>query len=123
MHRLRSLLVGGVLLACLSCGRPIPSLENFDLTAWQSDKDGCAGKRAHLIEPLQKQKDKLLGLSEMQIVDMLGKPDQNELYKRNQKFYFYFLQPGSLCGNDSVPALRLSIRFNAMGLAKEVMVE
>lgn len=71
---------------------------------------------------LTKQKDKLKGLSQGDIVELLGRPDQNELYKRNQKFFYYLLTPGKECGSDSV-AHRLSLRFNAMGFAKEVLVE
>ncbi len=41
--------------------------------------------------------EKMLGLNEMEIVDLLGKPDKQELYKRNQKFYRYYLQPGPAC--------------------------
>ena len=32
-----------------------------------------------------------------QIISMLGKPDENELYKRNQKFYYYFIQSSKIC--------------------------
>lgn len=111
------------LTVVLSCGKPLPKLENINLDEWKSDKNGCNGKRAQFIDALKTERTKLAGLNEMSIIELLGKPDQNELYKRNQKFYFYFLQPGALCGNDSIPALRLSVRFNAMGLAKEVMIE
>ena len=60
----------------------------------------------------------------MQIVKLLGRPDQNELSTRNQKFFYYFLEPAPACGTatDSLSA-RLSIRFNAVGLAKEVAIE
>jgi hypothetical protein len=60
----------------------------------------------------------------MKVVELLGRPDQNELYTRNQKFYYYFIQPAPDCGGskDSISS-RLVIRFNAMGLAKEVSVE
>ena len=74
------------------------------------------------MNALLRQKDKLKGLSQDDIVEVLGKPDQNELYKRNQKFFYYLLSPGKACGSDST-AHRLSLRFNAMGFAKEVLVE
>ena len=84
------------------------------------------GKRSSMQESIVAQRDKLLALKELQIVDLLGKPDQNELSKRNQKFYYYFLQPAKEChvGDSTFAApKRLAIRFNAMGLAKEVRVE
>lgn len=60
----------------------------------------------------------------MQIVELLGRPDRNELYKRNQKFYYYYLTPAPECANyNANSSTRLAIRFNAMGLAKEIMIE
>jgi outer membrane protein assembly factor BamE (lipoprotein component of BamABCDE complex) len=78
---------------------------------------------------LEAQRSKMLALDEMAIVSLLGNPDQNELYTRNQKFYTYFLQPGPDCAANTIPGDRdtapkkLVIRFNAMGLAKEIIVE
>ena len=61
-------------------------------------------------------------MSEMEIVELMGRPDQTELLKRNQKFFTYFITGGPGCAvADSVVTL-LTIRFNAMGLAKEVEV-
>src|SRR5687768_15502718 len=105
-----------VSVVIISCGKNVPELKGIDLARWASDKNACAGERIKMIPSLQQEKDKLLALNELQVVEILGRPDQNELYKRNQKFYYYFLQPSSGCspgGNDS--ALRLVIRFNAMG--------
>ncbi|HEX6892106.1 MAG TPA: hypothetical protein VF141_15470, partial [Chryseolinea sp.] len=61
-------------------------MEGIDVTTWKNDKKGCAGERLEMKEAILSQKDKLLALSELDIVDLLGKPDQEELYKRNQKF-------------------------------------
>ncbi len=75
-------------------------------------------------EAIAAQKDKLLALEELQVAELLGKPDQNELYKRNQKFFYYYLQPSKECNlGDTLAPKRLSIRFNAMGLAKEIRIE
>ena len=72
---------------------------------------------------LQVEKEKLLALDEKEVIKVLGRPDRNELFKRNQKFYYYFLQPAPECnlGNDNPQ--KLVVRFNAMGLAKEVVIE
>ena len=107
----------------LACAGASPELKNVDLNLWKADHMGCEGHRQEFEQPLLDQKDQLLGLSEMEIVSVLGKPDVNELYKRNQKFYFYFLEPGGTCENALPSARKLSIRFNAMGLAKEIAVE
>lgn len=91
--------------------------------AWKDDKNACAGKRVGMLENVEAEKNKLLALSEMEIVSLLGKPDQNELYKRNQKFFTYFVQPAATCDTKVDHPKRLIIRFNAMGLAKEVSIE
>jgi hypothetical protein len=91
---------------------------------WKNDKDGCAGERATMTDALLSQKEKLLSLSELEIVHVLGKPDKQELYKRNQKFYYYFIRPSPDCvPPSSAKPLQLVIRFNAMGLANEIGTE
>ena len=75
-----------------------------------------------MMDQLVSQKDKILSLDEMDVTSLLGKPDQTELYKRSEKFYKYYFSDGPACGTDS-PAKTMTIRFNAMGLAKEVVVE
>jgi hypothetical protein len=112
-----------ILLACFACGKPLPQLKNIDLTKWRDDKNGCKGDRANMLSSLSEQKDKLKGLSEEGIQKLLGRPDQNELYKRNQKFFYYFVEPSIKCDSTKTKARRLSIRFNAMEMAKEVVIE
>jgi hypothetical protein len=108
----------------ISCGKSLPTLEGVDLQLWKEDKNGCSRKRSAMQEAIVAQKDKLLALGELQVAELLGKPDQNELYKRNQKFFYYYLQPAKECNaGDTLAPKRLSIRFNAMGLAKEIRVE
>jgi outer membrane protein assembly factor BamE (lipoprotein component of BamABCDE complex) len=105
-----------VLVSCNSA----PKLENFDSDVWASDRYGCRGQRSQFYSSLKLQKSKLLGLNEMEVVRVLGNPDQNELYTRNQKFYYYFLEPSEKCSNPTPSAKRLVLRFNAVGLLKEV---
>jgi hypothetical protein len=112
----------GLLLLNSGCGNPLPKLENMDLQEWRADKDGCLNNRAVMEVSLDSQKDKLLALTEKQIISLLGKPDQNELYSRNQKFYTYFLTPAPSCSSFQNSSKTLIIRFNAMGLAKEVSI-
>jgi hypothetical protein len=113
-----------IIISLLSCGKSLPELKGIDKESWVHDKGACKNVRSKMIDGVKSQKDQLLALSEMQLVELLGRPDENELYKRNQKFYTYYLEPGPTC--DSLAgdeALKLVIRFNAMGLAKEVVVE
>lgn len=91
---------------------------------WQQDKNACGTYRTASLDAFKSQKEKLLALKEMQVVELLGRPDKNELYKRNQKFYYYYLKPSPDCVKYSPEDnSRLAIRFNAMGLAKEVIIE
>ena len=112
-----------VIVVLSSCGRDLPELKGIELARWKTDESGCSGIREQALDTLQAQKNLLLGLSEMQIVALLGKPDHNELFKRNQKFYLYFLQPGEECSKPVQDPQLLKIRFNAMGLAKEVSID
>ena len=98
-------------------------MQDINLQSWKDDHNGCAGKRISMVDSFVGQKQKLLGLSEMDIISLLGKPDQNELYDRNQKFYHYYFEPSPSCPQPASNPRKLSIRFNAMGLAKEVAVE
>ena len=124
MRRSASHSIALTFLILASCSRSIPDIDGVDITAWRNDKNGCAGERAKKTDTLLSQKDKLLALSELDIVDLLGKPDEQELYKRNQKFYYYFLKPSGDCDVTSQEqSLRLVIRFNAMGLANEIGTE
>ena len=123
MHRFSPLSFIFVFIFLVGCNKPLPTLDQVDLNAWKEDKNGCLNKRTGMGELILKQKEVLLALNEKQIVDILGKPDQNELYKRNQKFYSYFISPAPTCNEGVTSSKILVIRFNAMGLAKEVNLE
>lgn len=120
---MRKLLSAIILSIAFGCGKPLPEFNNLNLEDWKNDKNGCTSYRTEHIEDIRTQKDKLLALKESQIIGILGRPDRNELYKRNQKFFQYYLEAGSACSNAKEGALMLVIRFNAMGLAKEVAIE
>jgi hypothetical protein len=112
-----------LLLLLSSCGKSPPELKGIDLVRWKSDQNGCAGVRMQMTAALRSAKKDMLGLNEMEIVSLLGKPDQEELYKRNQKFYRYFIGSGPACAAPYEHPMKLIVRFNAVGLAKEISVE
>jgi hypothetical protein len=112
-----------LILGLISCGKPLPDLQNVNLQDWKKDKNGCGGLRLAMKESVTAQKDKLLSLSETDMLNLLGKSDETELYKRSEKFYKYYFNGGPSCIKDSVQASVMIIRFNAMNLAKEVMIE
>jgi len=79
----------------LSCGKALPVLDGIDSEKWKADRDACQGYRQSVAAAMKSELVKLKGLSEMDVIRLLGKPDENELYKRNQKFYSFFITPGS----------------------------
>lgn len=95
-------------------------IPDFDEAAWRDDPNGCEGVRMDLAQALQQNIDRLKGLTQDQTIELLGKPDQNELYKRNQKFFIYNMN--CVASDSTKLPVYLSIRFNATGLAKEVMI-
>jgi hypothetical protein len=107
------------MLLALACSRPTPELKDFDAAAWKADRQGCTGQREAQLASLLQQREQLKALTELQIVEVLGRPNRNELYKRNQKFFRYHVRGCSAVA----PARQLTIRFNAMGRAKEVAAE
>lgn len=105
----------------MACNQKI-DLPHFDEEIWQADIHGCLGDRKEMVESLLDSKKHIQGLNEDEVIHILGKPDRNQLYRRNQKFYIYDITGSEFCASDPVPYTYLNIRFNATGLAKEVMV-
>ena len=123
MHICKWLSLSVVLVIASSCGKDPITLEGFNDEIWREDRLACNGMRERLSLSLLEQKEKILAHNEIDIVKVLGKPDENELYKRNEKFYYYYVQPSSKCATAATSPKRLVIRFNAMGLAKEILIE
>ena len=123
MTRLSQFSLIFVLITFTSCGPSTPELKGFDRNKWKNDQNGCNQQREDLCKIVLANKDQLLGLGEMDIIEVLGNPDQQELYSRNQKFYRYYLTPNQKCSAPSSIVKKLVVRFNAVGLAKEINIE
>ena len=123
MHICKWLSLSVIVVFASACGRDEITLEGFDDEKWREDRFACTGARAALSTLLMNQKEKILAHDEIEIVRVLGKPDENELYKRNEKFYYYYVEPSSKCNDSVSTSKRLIIRFNAVGLAKEMLIE
>lgn len=119
IYRLLSILF---VLFC-SCNTPLPTLEGIDRHAWARDVDACGEARRSMAAAIESEKEKLLSLNQLQIVKLLGRPDENELSSRNEKYFYYYLDPGPGCETPSAKPRRLTIRFNAVGLAREILVQ
>ncbi|MDQ3393901.1 MAG: DUF3192 domain-containing protein [Bacteroidota bacterium] len=107
----------------ISCENKV-AIEGFDGQNWKDDKLGCQGKRDQLAPIILEQRDKILGLSESEILNLMGRADFLELSKRNQKFYFYYFLPGPQCEKtlSGEKNQTLQIRFNSVGYANEIMI-
>ncbi|MAJ50240.1 MAG: hypothetical protein CMB82_01330 [Flammeovirgaceae bacterium] len=94
---------------------PTPKVQGFDQNQWEKDLVECNNYRTKQGAPLLiNQKDVVLGSNQNEIISLLGSPTKQRLDKRNRKFFFYQLN----CEN----TIELSIRFNAIGAAKEIMI-
>jgi hypothetical protein len=108
-----------------SCSKSI-DLEGFDVKGWIEDKGGCKGQRKELTEELIRIKKKFKGHTSEDVVATLGKPDREDLYSRNQKFYYYFLEPGIHCESGNMKkseANYVAFRLSAMNRVTEVNFE
>lgn len=121
---MRILLFLTPLIFFLSACADTPELENIDLKEWKADKGGCKNYRSTVVEALLAQKKKLKGLSQNEIINLLGQADQHELYERSQKFFIYHLEPGMNCENfDEQYFEALYIRFNALDQAIDFNIQ
>lgn len=117
---MRILAVASVIVLLSSCYSS-PSIEGFDKELWKTPISYCDQDKVNLANVLVDNKDKLLGEGQTQIKKLLGQPSEHELYRRTEKFFYYNLTPGDTCTNVQTPK-RLSIRFDALDRAKEVMI-
>jgi outer membrane protein assembly factor BamE (lipoprotein component of BamABCDE complex) len=114
-----------VLVVCLlfySCSQN-EKFDSFDSATWKQDKSACKDSRKALMNDFEGIRRELLGLAQDDVIDVLGRPDFQLLYKRNQKYYIYFIEPGIQCQGEkeNSKARTVSIRFNAVGLASEII--
>lgn len=104
-----------------ACGVP-EGLENFDSETWKEDTYACAGKRTKLVADFEKIRKALYGQKEYVLRNVLGKPDSEELLERNRRIYYYYIEPGSQCTDQTTlsEANRVEVRIGATGKITEV---
>jgi len=112
-----------IMLALTYCNKK-KRLEGFDSERWIEDRNGCDGERVKMRRELLKVKFRMRGLQTSEIEDLLGRPDAIELYKRDQKYYIYYMEPGPDCDNAKLEnPLKLYVRFTAVGIANELSLK
>lgn len=107
----------------ISCSN-LPELENIDLNKWKEDKDACNEYRIDVVENLLSQKEKLKGLSQNEMINILGTADKHQLYERSQKFFIYYLEPNENCRQYTEGYIKaLYIRFNSLDQAVDFNIQ
>ncbi len=109
----------GILLA--ACSEP-DRIEGFDSDSWKSDKYGCSNVRQGMQTDFERVRKELYKKEEAQIIDILGRPDGEQLMARGQRIFYYYLEEGSQCDqkNNLSEANRAEVRFNALNRVSEV---
>jgi tetrahydromethanopterin S-methyltransferase subunit H len=76
-----------------------------------------------LADDFEKVRREFLGMTQEEVLDMLGRPDMQLLLERTQKAYIYYIEPGTQCQGqkDISKARTVSFRFNAVNRATEVL--
>ncbi len=127
MNKYLTLVLAIILIGIVSsCGNKTISIEGLDTNSWKADSKGCKGLRVPLETEYLSSKDKLKGYSQKEIMSILGRPDEVELYKRSQKFFIYYIQPGPGCEKNDIGEHRpksLFIRFSALDISNEIFVK
>jgi len=104
-----------------ACTKKVDS-GDFDVQAWLDDARGCNGARSEMLDDLRELKPNLLGHYQKRIIKVLGEPEEQELYKRSQVYYIYFIDPAEGCPDAEQNPRKLEIRFTALGIANEVNI-
>ena len=97
-------------------------LGDFDQERWKNDSNGCKGERAQMVDEIRVAKPKILGLYQKSVIKVLGRPEQEELYKRSQTYYIYAIDPSKDCDQPNADPRFLRIRFTSLGIANEVNI-
>ena len=104
----------------------IPNIEGMDYSLWKSDLYGCNSDRENLINLIISNKEKFLRFNQNQMIDILGKPENQTLYSRGQTFFYYYIKYHPSCGEKNALSdseqIKLEIRFDALNRSKEIYV-
>ena len=106
--------------------RKEPEIKGMNYSLWKNDKYGCKSDRENLIDLIISNRDKFLKYNQNQIINILGKPENQTLYERGQKFFYYYIKYHPECDKKSAlpeeEQIKLEIRFDALNRSKEIFV-
>ena len=103
-----------------------PEIKGMNYSLWKNDKYGCKSDRENLVDLIISNRDKFLKYNQNQIINILGKPENQTLYERGQKFFYYYVKYHPECDKkNALPEeeqIKLEIRFDALNRSKEIFV-
>ena len=103
-----------------------PEIKGMNYSLWKNDKYGCKSDRENLVDLIISNRDKFLKYNQNQIINILGKPENQTLYERGQKFFYYYIKYHPECDKkNALPEeeqIKLEIRFDALNRSKEIFV-
>ena len=113
-------------LLIYSCTTELPKIDGLDYNGWILDKYGCTGKRLEMVSLIDSNKEKFLRFSQNQIIDILGRPENQTLFTRSQTIFYYYIQHNFACEDQEVKQedeqIKLEIRFDALNRSKSLYV-
>jgi hypothetical protein len=109
-------------LMFLACQKLDIETAEFSSSQWKSDRLGCKGSRLALKNGISGIQELIKGKPESQVVEILGKPDRVDLFKRGQKFFVYWLNNPECKADSLQPNIYTEIRFNSIDIASELSV-
>lgn len=96
-----------------SCNKKI-DLKEFNKDDWRHDFNGCDGTRMELMQYLQLIQPDLIGIREPQLLEILGRPNKQELSERKKKSFMYYIYPGKQCVMNTADTRILVVDFDAL---------
>lgn len=113
-------------LVLTGCASKVP-LDGMDAELFAADAKACNGYRSGIQGKAAAAAQPLLGHDEKDVIATLGNPEVKELAGRSQKFFRYYLTPGSTCKQDqgareAGPMLVLLVRFNSLNRVNEISI-
>ena len=109
-----------------SCSTSLPEIEGMDYEAWVTDKYGCSGKRIELVSLIDLNSKKFLRYNQNEMIDILGRPENQTLFTRSQTIFYYYIRHNPNCtGQETMQEddqIKLEIRFDALNRSKSLYV-
>lgn len=108
-----------------SCGHALPQVAGFDAPAWRADPFACRDQRRAQVPALLNAREHLYEARADDVNALLGPPDEEELRANTEKVYYYYLEPGTQCGerHPRSGAPCISLRFGPLGTVTEVLAD